>query len=63
MSDDLLVLPATCQTHGGTPGFTNFAIRNVRGGVQFDSHAVGGCLVTVPEEEARRLHAALGEWL
>lgn len=59
-----LVMSSTCKKgdHGAV-GFTNFLVRNVRGGVEFDAHAVGGCVVTVPDAEVRRLYDRLAEWL
>jgi hypothetical protein len=57
-----LIMPASCQQHG-VVGFTNFAARKVHGVIEFESHAGDGCVISVPELEARRLRAKLDEWL
>lgn len=62
-STDQIVLSATCHTCPDPPGFTNFRVSSVDGGVVFDAHSVGICAVTVPREEVRRLHYALSTWL
>jgi len=57
-----LVMPSTCLDHG-TAGFTNFAARKAGGMIEFESHAGGGCVVRVPEDQAIKLRDKLNEWL
>jgi hypothetical protein len=56
-------IPATCTTHGGTPGFTNLVVSKRGGIVLFDPHVDGSCLITLDEAGARTLFEALQEWL
>jgi hypothetical protein len=58
------VIHATCHTHGGSRGFTNLVVtKSDDGGIVFDPHATGQCLLTLDEDAARVLRDALTEWL
>lgn len=57
------VVPATCSVHGGTKGFTNVVLVRSTNGLTVDPHATGCCLIEFTPEEARDLHAAIGELL
>ncbi|MGH3888339.1 MAG: hypothetical protein ACRDSZ_17525 [Pseudonocardiaceae bacterium] len=58
------VLSATCTVHGDARGFTNLVIRKLEGGgVEFDPHAVGGCVVNLDKAATRALREILIEWL
>ncbi|MGH4008827.1 MAG: hypothetical protein ACRDTH_11845 [Pseudonocardiaceae bacterium] len=56
------MLPATCKQHGDVHGFTNLVVTRLAGGVEFDVHAVGACVVTLDEKAARVVSEALVEW-
>jgi hypothetical protein len=57
------VIPATCVQHGGARGYTNFAVTKRDGEIEFDPHAVGGCVILLEEGGATVLRDALVEWL
>lgn len=57
-----LTLPATCRLHG-TDGFTNLRVRLRNGGVVFDPHVDGSCVVTLYGEQIHALAAKLQDWL
>jgi hypothetical protein len=57
------VIPATCSTHRGTPGYTNLVVSNRDGNIELDPHVDGSCLITLDEDGARMLFEALREWL
>jgi hypothetical protein len=56
-------IPATCTTHGGTPGYTNLVVTRRGGSIQLDPHADGSCVIILDEAGARTLCEALQEWL
>lgn len=58
-----LVIPVTCTTHGGTPGFTNLILSKRNGTIVLDPHAIGACVITLDEAGATALRNALIEWL
>lgn len=57
------VIHAHCTVHPGTPGFTNLVVTKRGGGIEFNPHAYGACLITLDEDAARVLLGALTEWL
>ncbi|MGH3951895.1 MAG: hypothetical protein ACREX8_03330 [Gammaproteobacteria bacterium] len=58
-----VVIPATCQLHGGAVGFTNLVLTQVGDSIVFDPHAVASCVISVDRTAARQLYQTLGEWL
>jgi hypothetical protein len=56
-------IPAHCTLHGGTPGFTNLVVSKLDGGIQFDPHVDGSCLITLDENSAYLLFEVLQGWL
>lgn len=57
------VIHAHCTQHGGTPGFTNLAVRKLNGSIELDPHVTGSCVITLDEPGATVLRDALTEWL
>jgi hypothetical protein len=56
-------IPATCTTHGGTPGHTNLVASKRSGHVEFDPHVDRLCMIMLDEDETRVLRKALQERL
>jgi len=56
-------IPATCTTHGGTPGHTNLVVSKRGGHVEFDPHIDRLCVITLDEDGTRVLRKALQERL
>jgi len=54
---------ATCALHRGPAGFTNLGVRKLDGIIELDPHVDGSCLITLEEDAARALCAAILEWL
>lgn len=57
------LIHCTCTVHGGTPGFANLVVTNVRGAIVLDPHVSGACVIWLDESGAVELRAALSEWL
>jgi hypothetical protein len=57
------VIPATCTTHGGTPGYTNLVVTKHDAEIELDPHVNGSCVIRLEEDGARTLCEALQEWL
>jgi hypothetical protein len=58
-----VVIPATCQQHGGSRGFTNLLV-TIRGGeIVLDPHAVGSCVTSLDKNGATTLRDTLTDWL
>jgi hypothetical protein len=58
-----VVIPATCQQHGGSRGFTNLLV-TIRGGeIVLDPHAVGSCVTSLDKNGATTLRDTLTQWL
>lgn len=56
-------IPATCTTHGGTPGYTNLVMRKLNGEIELDPHAAGACVLRFDEEAATAVRDQITEWL
>lgn len=56
-------IPATCTTHGGTPGFTNLVVSKRDGTIVLDPHAIGSCVITLDEDGAVAVRDVLIDWL
>lgn len=59
------LIAATCQVHGGTPGFTNLVVTREAGSgrIMLDPHVTRSCVITLDQPAAGELHTVLGEWL
>jgi hypothetical protein len=58
-----VVIPATCQLHRGSRGFTNLVV-TIRGGdIVLDPHAVGSCVISLDANAASTLRDTLTQWL
>lgn len=58
-----VVIPATCQQHQGSRGFTNLSV-TIRGGeIVLDPHVVGSCVISFDENGATTLRDTLTELL
>ena len=58
-----VVIPATCQLHGGSRGFTNLLV-TIRGGeIVLDPHAVGSCVTSLDKNAAATLRDTLTQFL
>jgi hypothetical protein len=57
------VISSTCALHTLTPGYCNLEVRREGGGIVLHPHVDGACVITFNEEEARDLHAWIGELL
>lgn len=57
------VIHATCTLHGDARGFTNLVVTKKDSAIEFDTHAVGACVVKLDDDAARVLSDALCEWL
>lgn len=57
------VIPASCTTHGGTPGFTNLAVSKRDGDIVLDPRATGACVIVMNETASTALFNFLGELL
>jgi len=61
---DRRLIPATCQLHRGSIGFTNLVItRKPTGEIVFDPHVDQSCVLCLDKAAAGLLHETLGEWL
>jgi hypothetical protein len=56
-------IPATCQLHRGSIGFTNLLISKRGGTIVFDPHVDGSCVISLDEDAATELRDTLTEWL
>jgi hypothetical protein len=58
-----VVIPATCQLHGGSRGFTNLLV-TIRGEeIVLDPHAVGSCVTSLDKNAATTLRDMLTQFL
>lgn len=57
------VLHGTCRRCREAAGFANLLVTKEPGGVVFDPHVTGACVICLDQAAARELHQALGEWL
>jgi hypothetical protein len=58
-----VVIPATCQLHRGSRGFTNLVV-TIRGGeIVLDPHAVGSCVISLDKNAATTLRDTLTQFL
>lgn len=64
MRDHTVTLPSTCGTRQhATPGFANLGVTKRGGVIEFDPHVDGSCVITLGEQQARKLMEALARWL
>jgi hypothetical protein len=56
-------IPATCELHRGSVGYTNLIVRKGDGNIVLDPHAVGCCVIRLDEAGASALRDTLMEWL
>jgi len=56
-------IPATCQLNQGPAHFSNLTVSKYNGTIVFDPHVLGACVMSVDEEEARKLRDLLTAWL
>jgi hypothetical protein len=58
-----VVIPATCQLHRGSRGFTNLLVTTRGREIVLDPHAVGSCVISLDENGATTLRDTLTQWL
>jgi hypothetical protein len=58
-----VVIPATCQQHRSSRGFTNLLVTTRGGEIVLDPHVVGSCVISFDENGATTLRDTLTEWL
>jgi hypothetical protein len=58
-----VVIPATCQLHGGSRGFTNLLVTTRGGEIVLDPHAVGSCVTSLDKNAATTLRDTLTQFL
>lgn len=57
------VIPATCQLHRASVGFTNLLVTKRNGMIVLDPHVDGSCVIRLGEDGATALRNTLTEWL
>jgi hypothetical protein len=57
------VIPVSCTVHGGAYGYTNLAMRELDGTIEFDPHVTGACVIRIDHAGAAMLRDTLAEWL
>jgi hypothetical protein len=57
------VIPATCERHRGSIGFTNLLVSMREGNIVLDPHVDGSCVIYLDQDAATELCTTLTEWL
>jgi hypothetical protein len=58
-----VVIPATCQLHRDSRGFTNLLVTTRGGDIVLDPHVDGSCVISLDENGATTLRDTLTKWL
>jgi hypothetical protein len=56
-------IPVTCQTCGGSRGFSNLRVRKIDGDIVLDPHVTGSCVIVLDKAAATALRDLHKEWL
>ncbi|MGH3985233.1 MAG: hypothetical protein ACRDST_21725 [Pseudonocardiaceae bacterium] len=56
-------IPATCELHRGSVGYTNLMVGKRDGAIVLDPHVTGCCVISLDENGATTLRDTLTEWL